>query len=94
MLAVMAVAFLLALEFRDLAEQAASEPLAPEIEAALQSEHDLRIGKALAQARYAQEAADRAYENATKEADNSPATALRQTRQVFRRCRARKATCG
>ena len=47
-----------ALEFRDLAEQAASEPLAPEIQAALQSEHDLRIGKALAQARYAQEAAD------------------------------------
>ena len=61
-----------AIEFREWAtDQAeASQQLAPEIEAVLQAEHDLSIGKALAQAEYHQEAVDRAYENATKEVDD------------------------
>ena len=57
-------------EHEDWAKEVASEPLSPEIEKALQSEHDLRIGKALALAQYKQENEDRAFENALKQADD------------------------
>jgi hypothetical protein len=46
---------------KEWAEEQASEPLREDVAAALRAKHDLSIGKALAQAKYNQDAIDNAY---------------------------------
>ena len=57
---------------REWAEAQASEPLRPDVAAALAASHDIAIGRAKAQAQYNQDVIDAAYEQAAAEAAQPP----------------------
>ena len=61
---------------QELAEQVASEPLPEDVQAALESEHDIAIGRAKAQAEYNQSVVDAAY--AAAQADEPPQRYVRR----------------
>jgi hypothetical protein len=59
-------------EEKDWAEQVASEPLREDVAAALPASHDIAIGKALAQAKYHQDAIDNAHTAAQESVAQRP----------------------